>query len=164
MHRDGLGDDYIAQYPALQSGTVARRGGSAAAPPGKQRVRRDTHIAFLGDAGALHSAVGGQKGQPGHRLLAVEHLHPFHPHGLPAVLFGYQVVHGVRPHRGIFFIQAVRTVRRSQTFLQGNTVFVGFQAGGGHPGLIQNGHPHPRQRRGLFGQGRRDPYTASGHR
>lgn len=164
MHRDSLGDDHLLQYPALQPGTVARRGRAAAAPAGEQRVGRNTHIAFLGDAGGFHRAVGGQKSQSGHRLLSVKDLHPLHPYRLPAVFFGHQIIYGVRPHGGIAFIQAVRTVGRGQVFLQCNAVFVGFQAGGRHTGLIQNGHPHPRQRRGLLGQSRRDPYTASGHR
>ncbi len=164
MHRDGLGDDHLFQHTALQSGAVARRGRAAAAPAGKQRMGRNPHIAFLGDAAGGHCTVGGQKRQPGHRLLAVKHLHAFHPHRLPSVLFGHQVIHGIGPHRGVGLVQAVRTVGRGQARLQGNAVFVGFQAVDGHTALIQNGHPHPRQRRGLFGQGRRDPYTASRHR
>lgn len=162
MHRDGFGDDHLGEHPWPR--TVARRGRAAAAPPRKQRMGRNVHIAFRHDARGGHGGIGGQKIHPGHRLLAVEHLHAGQPHRLPAVLFGHQIVHRIGPHRGIVLLQAVGTIRRRQVILHGGAVFPGFQAGNGHARLVQHGHPHSRQRRGLFGQGRRNPYTASRHR
>lgn len=162
VHRDGLGHHHLGEHPP--PGAVSCRGGPAAAPPGKQRVGRDGHIVFRRDPGGSHGGVGGQKRKPGHGFLPVKHLHPADPHRLPAFFFGHQIIHGVRPHHRIVLLQAVRAVGCSQPRLYGGAVLIGFQAGDGHPGLVQHGHPHPRQRRGLFGQGRRDPNTASRHR
>ena len=107
--------------------------------------------------------AAGQKFQPGHRLLAVKHLHTVQNLALPPAGIGPQAVDGVGPHGRVGFLQAVAGIGRGQVGGFGRTGFIGGQAGHGHAGFIQHRHLHPAQRGRLPRHGRINLDTACWH-
>ena len=148
MHRDAPGDDHLGQHAGV--GLLVGGRAAAAAAPGKQHMLRNDHRPLPRGS---QRGVGRQKIQPGHRLLAVKHLHACKALLLPAGQRGGQLVHRVGPYRGVGLVQAQGAVGRIQRQLRGHALAVGLHAGQAGAVLVINRHGHAGQRGALPGHG-----------